>query len=37
VGKKYPPVSVDDLVDELPKYDAIIFGHLLDLAIWQYR
>jgi flavorubredoxin len=37
VGKKYPLVSVDDLVYELPKYDAIIFGHLLDLAIWQHR
>lgn len=26
LDKKYPPVSVDDLVDKLPKYDAIIFG-----------
>lgn len=26
LDKKYPPVSIDDLVDNLPKYDAIIFG-----------
>jgi NAD(P)H dehydrogenase (quinone) len=26
LDKRYPPVSADDLVDELPKYDTIIFG-----------
>jgi len=26
LNKKYPPVSIDDLVNELPQYDAIIFG-----------
>jgi NAD(P)H dehydrogenase (quinone) len=26
LNKKYPPVSVDDLVNELPQYDAILFG-----------
>ena len=37
LDKKCPPVSVDDHVDELPKYDAIIFGAPTDLAIWQHR
>ena len=37
LDKKYRPVSVDDHVDELPKYDAIIFGSPTDLAIWQHR
>jgi len=37
LDKKYPPVSVDDHVDELPKYDEIIFGSPTDLAIWQHR
>ncbi len=26
LNKKYPTVSIDDLVNELPQYDAIIFG-----------
>jgi NAD(P)H dehydrogenase (quinone) len=26
LNKKYPAVSIDDLVNELPQYDAIIFG-----------
>ncbi len=26
LDKKYPPISIDDLVNELPQYDAIIFG-----------
>jgi NAD(P)H dehydrogenase (quinone) len=26
LDEKYPPVSIDDLVNELPEYDAIIFG-----------
>lgn len=26
LDEKYPPVSIDELVNELPEYDAIIFG-----------
>jgi len=26
LDEKYPPISIDDLVNELPQYDAIIFG-----------
>jgi len=37
LDKKYPPVSVDDHVDECPKYDAIIFVSPTDLEIWQHR
>ena len=26
LNKKYPPIPIEDLVNELPQYDAIIFG-----------